>query len=151
MSKQAQEKINPTGELMIKTIAAPVDANVNGDIFGGWIMSQMDIGGAILAKEISEGAVVTISAKEITFLRPIGVSDVVSCYAECIKTSKHALTINVEVWIKKIMREPIGERYCVTEGTFIYVPIDAQGQSRELPIEKQYYDKMTHSIDKIRE
>ena len=111
----------PAGELDLRTLAMPADTNANGDIFGGWIMSQMDIGGAILAKEIAEGRVVTVAVNAITFLKPVAVGDVVCCYARCIRTGRSSITVNIEVWVKKVASEPIGQRECVTEAVFTYV------------------------------
>lgn len=79
----------------------PADTNANGDIFGGWLMSQMDIGGAILAKEIAHGRVVTVRVEGMTFLRPVAVGDVVCCYARCVKRGTTSISINIEVWVKK--------------------------------------------------
>ncbi|MBT0726338.1 acyl-CoA thioester hydrolase YciA [Rosenbergiella australiborealis] len=124
---------SPQGEMVLRTLAMPADTNANGDIFGGWVMSQMDMGGAILAKEIAEGRVVTVRVDGMTFLKPVTVGDVVSCYARCIKTGNSSITINVEVWIKKVSSEPIGQRYCTTEAVFIYVAVDQQGKPRPLP------------------
>ena len=92
----------PEGELVLRTLAMPADTNANGDIFGGWIMSQMDIGGAILAKEVAEGRVVTVAVNGITFLKPVAVGDVVCCYARCIRTGRSSITVNIEVWVKKV-------------------------------------------------
>jgi acyl-CoA thioesterase YciA len=108
------------------------DTNANGDIFGGWIMSQMDMGGAILAKEIAGGRVVTVQVNGITFFKPVSVGDIVSCYAHCIKTGNSSITINLEVWIKKIYSKPLGQFYCAAEAIFIYVAIDETGKPREL-------------------
>ena len=71
--------------MVLRTLAMPADTNANGDIFGGWLMSQMDIGGAIMAKEIAQGRVVTVRVDGMTFLRPVAVGDVVCCYARCVK------------------------------------------------------------------
>ncbi|MCL9667852.1 acyl-CoA thioester hydrolase YciA [Rosenbergiella epipactidis] len=128
---------SPQGEMVLRTLAMPADTNANGDIFGGWVMSQMDMGGAILAKEIAEGRVVTVRVDGMTFLKPVAVGDVVSCYASCIKTGNSSITINVEVWIKKVSSEPIGQRYCTTEAVFIYVAVDEQGKPRSLPAQTQ--------------
>ena len=114
----------PKGELVLRTLAMPADTNANGDIFGGWLMSQMDIGGAIMAKEIVDG---------MTFLRPVAVGDVVCCYANCVKRGNTSITINMEVWVKKVSSEPIGQRYKATEALFIYVAVDNQGKPRALP------------------
>jgi len=124
---------SPQGEMVLRTLAMPADTNANGDIFGGWVMAQMDMGGAILAKEIAEGRVVTVRVDGMTFLKPVAVGDVVSCYARCIKTGTSSITINVEVWIKKVSSEPIGQRYCTTEAVFIYVAVDETGKPRPLP------------------
>ncbi|SQI39932.1 Uncharacterized acyl-CoA thioester hydrolase HI_0827 [Leminorella richardii] len=117
----------------------PADTNANGDIFGGWIMSQMDIGGAILAKEIAQGRVVTVAVDAITFLKPVSVGDVVCCYAHCARTGKSSMTVNMEIWVKKVSSEPIGQRYCVTEAVFTYVAVTDDGRSRSLPEGKRNY------------
>lgn len=75
----------PQGNLVLRTLAMPADTNANGDIFGGWLMSQMDIGGAILAKEIAHGRVVTVRVEGMTFLRPVAVGDVARRYARCVQ------------------------------------------------------------------
>ena len=122
----------PQGEMVLRTLAMPADTNANGDIFGGWLMSQMDMGGAILAKEIANGRVVTVRVDGMTFLKPVAIGDVVSCHARCIRTGTSSITINVEVWIKKVSSEPIGQSYCTTEAVFIYVAVDEHGKSRAL-------------------
>ncbi|MCU5775722.1 acyl-CoA thioester hydrolase YciA [Erwiniaceae bacterium BAC15a-03b] len=124
---------SPQGEVVLRTLAMPADTNANGDIFGGWIMSQMDMGGAILAKEIAEGRVVTVRVDGMTFLKPVAVGDVVCCYARCMRTGTSSITINVEVWVKKVSSEPIGQRYRATEAVFIYVAVDPEGKARPLP------------------
>ncbi|MBK5144729.1 acyl-CoA thioester hydrolase YciA [Budviciaceae bacterium BWR-B9] len=134
MSKQDR---TPRGELVLRTLAMPADTNANGDIFGGWIMSQMDIGGAILAKELARGRVVTVAVDAITFLKPVTVGDVVCCYAHCIRTGRSSITVNMEVWVKKVSSEPIGQRYCVTEAIFTYVAVNDLGTSRSLPDNKR--------------
>ncbi|MBN1085695.1 acyl-CoA thioester hydrolase YciA [Erwinia aphidicola] len=130
----------PQGEMVLRTLAMPADTNANGDIFGGWLMSQMDMGGAILAKEIAEGRVVTVRADGMTFLKPVAVGDVVTCHARCIKTGTSSITINIEVWIKKVSSEPIGQRYCTTEAVFIYVAVDPEGKPRPLPADKSHFE-----------
>ncbi|VFP84401.1 Acyl-CoA thioester hydrolase YciA [Candidatus Erwinia haradaeae] len=120
----------PLGEIVLRTLAMPSDTNANGDIFGGWLMSQMDIGGAILAKEISMGRVVTASIERMTFLKPVRVGDVVTCYAHCIRTGTTSITLQVELWIKKVSSKPFGKHYCSTEALFIYVAVDGDGIPR---------------------
>lgn len=123
----------PHGELVLRTLAMPADTNANGDIFGGWLMSQMDIGGAIQAKEIAQGRVVTVRVDGMTFLNPVAVGDVVCCYARCIKIGRSSVTINIEVWVKKVSSAPIGQRYRATEAVFTYVAVDDAGKARALP------------------
>ncbi|MCT8345790.1 acyl-CoA thioester hydrolase YciA [Photorhabdus temperata] len=136
----------PNGELVLRTLAMPADTNANGDIFGGWLMSQMDIGGAILAKEIAEGRVVTVRVNGITFLKPVAVGDVVCCYAHCLKTGNSSITINIEVWVKKVASEPVGQRYRATEAVFTYVAVNEDNTPRQLPEGKTQF-QLTSSTD----
>ncbi|HGN1707181.1 TPA: acyl-CoA thioester hydrolase YciA [Providencia rettgeri] len=129
----------PNGELVLRTLAMPADTNANGDIFGGWLMSQMDIGGAILAKEIALGRVVTVAVNGIKFQKPVAVGDVVCCYARCLKTGKSSITINIEVWVKKVATEPVGQRYRATDAVFTYVAVNDDNTPRSLPQEKQHF------------
>lgn len=120
----------PVGSLLLRTLAMPADTNPSGDIFGGWLMSQMDIGGAILANELAQGRVVTVAVDAITFLRPVAVGDVVCCYGYCSHVGRSSLKVKMEVWVKKVSSDPIGERYCVTEATYTYVAVDANSRPR---------------------
>ncbi|MGK2889258.1 MAG: acyl-CoA thioester hydrolase YciA [Candidatus Malihini olakiniferum] len=129
----------PHGELVLRTLAMPANTNASGDIFGGWLMSQMDIGGAIMAKEIVEGRVVTVRVDGMSFLKPVAVGDVVCCYARCIRTGRSSLDINVEVWVKKVSSAPIGQRYRATQALFTYVALDETGRPRELPPGKSHF------------
>jgi acyl-CoA thioesterase YciA len=112
----------------------PADTNANGDIFGGWIMSQMDIAGGIMAKELARGRTCTVAVDGMTFLAPAQVGDVVCCYGTCQKFGNTSLVIKLEVWVKPVLRGDSREdRYCVTEATFTYVAIDDEGAPRRLP------------------
>lgn len=133
------DRKTPQGELVLRTLAMPTDTNANGDIFGGWLMSQMDLGGAILAKEIAEGRVVTVKADSMTFLKSVAVGDVVCCYAQCLKSGRSSLIINIQVWIKRLATSPIGERYQATEATFTYVRVDKAGKPIALPESRQNF------------
>jgi len=123
----------PNKDPTLRVVPLPADANHTGDIFGGWLLSQMDLGGAILAKELARGRVVTVAADATTFLKPVKVGDVVCCYGYCSHVGRTSLKIKLEVWIKRVAREPIGERECVTEAVFTYVAVDPDGRSRALP------------------
>lgn len=122
---------SPKGQLLLRTLAMPADTNANGDIFGGWIMSQLDLAGGILAKEISCGRIVTVSVSSITFKKPVKVGDVVCCYGECTKIGRTSMSINLEVWVKPVKEEGVGERFQVCEATFNYVAIDANGRPEQ--------------------
>lgn len=129
------EARQPTGTLLLRTLAMPADTNPSGDIFGGWLMAQMDIGGAILAKELARGRVVTVAVDAMTFLKPVSVGDVVCCYGRCAYVGTSSLKLKLEIWVKKVASEPIGGRYCVTEGVITYVAVDKDGHPRPLPRE----------------
>ncbi|WP_075431887.1 acyl-CoA thioester hydrolase YciA [Buchnera aphidicola] len=128
-----KNNIQSQKNLMLKTLVMPSKKNMNGNIFGGWIMSQMDIGGAILAKEISGNKVSTVHVKYINFLKPIFAGDLVFCYAKCLCIGNTSMTIKIEIWTKKISKESFGAYYCVAEAVFIYVSLNKKGQPKTLP------------------
>lgn len=125
----------PRGELLLRTMSMPADTNANGDIFGGWILSQMDIAGAILAKEVARGRTVTIAVDGMKFLRPVKVGDVVCCYGEILRIGNTSMTLHLEVWVKPILREIDSPetRFRVTEADFTYVAVDDDGKKRKVP------------------
>ncbi|WP_343183728.1 acyl-CoA thioester hydrolase YciA [Buchnera aphidicola (Periphyllus koelreuteriae)] len=117
--------------ILIKTLAMPYNTNANGDIFGGWIMSQMDMGGAILAKQIALGKVVTVQAN-ISFFHPISIGDIINCYGYCIKTGKSSMTIKIKIIVKRLYSKPIQEKYIAAKGIFIYVAINKNGKPKHI-------------------
>ena len=119
----------PKGELVLQTLAMPNAANVYGDIFGGWLVSQMDIGASFLAHKRAHNKVTTVAIDKMIFLKPVKVGDCVACYASVLKTGRSSIAIQLEVWA--ISREN-GSRQQVTEGTFTFVAIDAKGQSKAI-------------------
>lgn len=121
--------VTPKGDIAIQTIAMPADANWYGDIFGGWLMSQMDLAGAVKARELAKGRVATIAVEQMAFLNPVPVGALVSCYASVINKGRTSLSVLIEVWITH-ENLPLKK---VTEGRFVYVAIDQQGNKRELP------------------
>lgn len=121
------EEPTPRGELTLQTLSMPADTNPYGDIFGGWLMSQMDIGGAILAQNIARGRVTTVAVGSMVFLRPVPVGATVSVYAEEVEVGRSSIRIMIEVWIKD---HRTGEEAKVTEGEFVYVAIDDNGRTR---------------------
>lgn len=111
----------PNGELAIRTLAMPADTNPNGDIFGGWVLSQMDIAGGIITKKRAGGKTVTVAVDAMQFHLPVKVGDVLCCYVELIKIGRTSLTVKIEAWAS---REYSSERIMVTEGEFTYVAIN---------------------------
>ena len=127
---------SPVGNLLLRTLAMPRDTNPAGDIFGGWIMSQMDIAGATLAREIANGRVVTVAVEAMSFLKPISIGDIVCCYGRCLKVGHTSMQIHLELWVKKLIQSEKHERverHLVTEGCYTYVSVDSNGKSRPLP------------------
>jgi len=121
--------LTPRGEITIQTLAMPADTNANGDIFGGWLVSQMDLAAGVLAKKITKGRVATVAINSMTFLKPVHVGDVVSCHVDLVKQGNSSLTINVEVWVE---RATSISKDRVTEGTFVFVAIDDHGKPRPI-------------------
>ena len=113
------------GELVTQTIAIPRDTNRNGDIFGGWLVSQMDLGGAILASKVAKARVVTVAMEGMSFLHPVRVGDTVACYARVERIGNSSIRIPIEVWANRFMT---GEEIRVTEAVFVYVAVDAHGK-----------------------
>ena len=128
---------NPEGELLLRTSPMSSDTNANGDIFGGWIMSQMDIAGGMLAIEVGGGRVVTIGVDAMKFIKPVKVGDVVCCYGTVARTGSTSVTIRLEVWAKPGFREiGIAKKtvpFKVTEASFTYVAVDYEGRKRLIP------------------
>jgi acyl-CoA thioesterase YciA len=124
-----RKKPEPQGELVLRTLAMPADTNPRGDIFGGWIMSQMDIAGGILANEVAASRVVTVAVESINFIKPVHVGDVVGCYGKVIRIGTTSITINLEVWVKSAQPGATTDvdMFKVTEAAFTYVAVDSAG------------------------
>jgi acyl-CoA thioesterase YciA len=116
---------DPRGEVVIRTIAMPADANANGDIFGGWLFSQMDLGGAVLARSTARSRVVTVAVDAMSFVTPVNVGDIVTCYARLDRIGRTSMTIAIEAWVQ---RGTDGTAHRVTHGRFTYVAIDSAGK-----------------------
>ncbi len=114
----------PSGELCIRTLAMPADTNQNGDIFGGWLLSQMDVGGGIMASKIAKSRTVTVSIEAMSFRKPVFVGDVVSVHCEMIRIGRTSITLHVEAWV---IRRKETNSILVTDGNFTYVAIDEDG------------------------
>jgi acyl-CoA thioesterase YciA len=121
----------PAGrEPALRTIAMPADANPNGDIFGGWLMAQMDLAGSVEAVRRARGRVATVAVDAMSFHRPVFIGDLVSCYARLVRSGRTSLTVDVETWVE---RRADGAAERVTEGVFTYVALGPDGRPRPLP------------------
>jgi acyl-CoA thioesterase YciA len=122
----------PSGELALQTIAMPRDTNANGDIFGGWLLSQMDLAGGIAAGKTANGRVATVAIDRMSFLVPVKVGAVVTCYTQVMTIGRSSIQVRVEVWATA-PRAEWAEGHAqnkVTEGTFVFVAIDENGRTR---------------------
>lgn len=118
------------GDLSIRTLAMPADTNPSGDIFGGWLLSQMDIAGGEYAAKRAKGRTVTVAIEGMTFHLPVFVGDMVGCYVAVVRTGRSSICIHVEAWAER--RDGSGE-VKVTEGKFTYVAVDENRRPRPLP------------------
>ena len=125
--------IKPTGELTLRTLAMPADANPAGDIFGGWVMSQMDLASGIRAAERARGRVVTAAVKEMAFELPVKIGDTLNIYTEITRVGRSSITLMVEAWAQRARHRMIEK---VTAGTFIMVALDEEGRPVPVPAEE---------------
>lgn len=126
----------PTGDLTLRTVAMPSDVNVNGDIFGGWVLSQMDIAAGIVSRETAHGRVATIAVDAMKFIQPVKVGDVLCVYTQINRIGTTSIAVGIEAWAN---RGVIGKREKVTEAVFTFVAIDDAGRPRpvrETPAER---------------
>ena len=119
----------PCGDLSIRTLAMPADTNQNGDIFGGWLLSQMDIGGGIFASRVANSRTVTVAIDAMNFRKPVFVGDVVSVHANLVRVGKTSITVRLEAWV---MRRKETNSILVTDGNFTYVSIDDHGHPQAI-------------------
>ena len=120
----------PRGELTVRLIAMPADTNANGDIFGGWVLSQMDQAGGIAAVERAQGRVATIAVEAMTFIRPVKIGDVLCVYTEIDHVGRSSMKIHIEAWARRFRTH---SREKVTDATFTFVAIDENGRPRPVP------------------
>jgi len=117
----------PQGSLQLKVVALPSDTNFNGDVFGGWLVSQMDLAGSLLATNIASGRVATVAMESMSFLSPVKVGECLSIYTEILSKGSSSLTLAIEVWSEQDSL-PVK----ITDGVFVFVAIDESGRTRTL-------------------
>jgi acyl-CoA thioesterase YciA len=135
MTSEQHKSPSGTGEpglhaLALRAIAMPADANPNGDIFGGWLLAQMDLAGGSVASQRAQGRVATVAVTGMTFHRPVFIGDEVSCYATVTRVGRSSITIDIETWVRRNLSN---ERVKVTEGTYTYVAIGDDRRPRRVP------------------
>ncbi|HAC87502.1 MAG: acyl-CoA thioesterase [Gammaproteobacteria bacterium] len=131
MSKEEVATSEPLGELALQTLAMPKDTNPSGDIFGGWLVSQMDLAAGIISKKVTKGRSATVAIQNVAFLRPVSVGSTVSCYCYVTKRGRTSLHIAVDVRTSHQLNQI--DNLKVAEGLFVFVAIDDAGKSRPLP------------------
>jgi acyl-CoA thioesterase YciA len=120
-------ELEPCGDLCIRTLAMPADTNQNGDIFGGWLLGQMDLAGGIFASKAAKSRTVTVAIEAMNFRKPVYVGDVVSVHANVVRIGRTSITVHLEAWV---LRRRESQSILVTDGNFTYVAIDDQGNAR---------------------
>lgn len=128
--RRTSSKLLPEGDRTISVIAMPADTNPSGDIFGGWILSQMDTAGGVTASRLAEGRTATVGVKEMQFQKPVSVGDLVSCYTQVQRVGTSSITIKIEAWTTDHYYP--GDPTKVTEGIFTYVAIDKNRKPRSI-------------------
>jgi acyl-CoA thioesterase YciA len=118
-------------KLVLKVIPMPGDLNVNGDIFGGWVMAQVDLAGAVMAAPYANGRMATVAVNEFIFKQPVRLGDVLSFFGKLVRIGRTSITVKIEVYAERIGAQ--GKYIKVTEASLTYVAIDEQGRPREVP------------------
>ncbi len=118
-------------ELVLKVIPQPGDCNANGDIFGGWVMAQVDLAGSVIPARHTKGRMATVAVKEFIFKQPVRVGDILSFYGSLVRIGRTSITVQIEVFAERFIDQ--GRYFKVTEATLTYVAIDEMGQPRVLP------------------
>ncbi len=133
MTQETQRPVRPSVEPSLRTVAMPADTNPNGDIFGGWLMAQMDIAGGTYAYYRARGRVTTVAVEGMTFHLPVHVGDEVSCYCRTERIGTTSITVHIDTWVR---RHETGVEEKVTDARYIFVAIDRHGRPRPVPKEE---------------
>ncbi len=129
MKKPTDKNLEPKGELALKTQCMPADTNPAGDIFGGWLLSEMDIAGSIISKRIANNRTVTIAINSMEFIQPVFVGDVLHCYVDTTRIGNSSITNHIQAWVRRQFGD---EMILVTEGTFTYVSVDENRKPKKI-------------------
>lgn len=130
LSEQSQRQ--PAGDLVLRTLAMPKDTNPWGDVFGGWLLSQMDIAAGLMAGEVAQGRSATVSVDQVVFRSPVSVGQTVCIYAALTKVGRTSMEIKLEVWARDLVHRYEPDHEFVAEGVFHYVAVDEAGKPRPI-------------------
>jgi acyl-CoA thioesterase YciA len=131
----------PAGILVLRTLAMPRDTNPSGDIFGGWILAQMDVAGGLMASEVAQGRVVTVSVDKMVFEKPVRMGDTICIHADLLRVGNSSMDIKLEVWARQLVGAYEAGRQLVTEGVFCYVAVDEQRKPRRVPDNPLFFNR----------
>jgi acyl-CoA thioesterase YciA len=145
MSDENDKDRQPRGMLALRAVAMPKDTNPSGDIFGGWILSQMDIAGGMMAREVARGRTVTVTVDKMVFKVPLHVGDTIAIYAELLRIGNSSMDVRLEVWAKPFPGVYIAQRHLVTEGIFRYVAVDENGRPRKIQENPEFLSRLSKS------
>ncbi len=120
----------PQGDLTIRTVAMPADTNTAGDIFGGWVLSQMDIAGGIAAADHARTRVATVGIEAMSFLKPVSVGDILAVYCKVVRVGRTSMAVNIQAWVERKLSHDLLN---VTEGVFTFVALDDEGNKTPVP------------------
>jgi acyl-CoA thioesterase YciA len=131
MSQDSSTTLPTDKDLVLRVIPLPADVNANGDIFGGWVMAQVDLAGSVLPARLAQGRIATVAVNQFVFKHPVRIGDLLSFYAQIQRIGNTSITVDVEVYAERL-RDP-GRVVKVTEATLTYVATDAEGKPRAVP------------------
>jgi acyl-CoA thioesterase YciA len=134
-----RQRRHPAGPLVLRTLAMPKDANPRGDMFGGWLLSQMDIAAGLMSSEVSQGRAVTVSVNEVVFYKPVAVGDTICVHAQLLRVGRTSMDIHLEVWARGMVCAFEEERELVAEGQFRYVATDTEGRPRPIQDNPKFF------------
>lgn len=133
MEQTRETTRQPAGIMVLRTLAMPRDTNPWGDVFGGWLLSQMDIAAGLMAGEVAQGRSATVSVDKVVFHSPVAVGQAICIYANLVKVGRSSMEIGLEVWARDLVHLYEPERAFVAEAVFHYVAVDAAGRPRPVP------------------
>lgn len=141
----------PRGLLVLRTLAMPKDTNPSGDVFGGWILAQMDLAGGLMAAEVAQGRVVTVCVERMVFEKPVQVGDTICIHAQLLRVGRTSLDIQLEVWARQLVGIYEAERQLVTEGVFRYVAVDEHRRPRVVPENPAFFTREADGTARLRQ